>query len=151
MSEKIGAKTGVKISLKFGSYTHHFHYALIFSLKQRKWLGRAHKGTTWAVEYNLLPSRYLLFETDGYKDERGASLKVNLIEVTSEGEIKSLKCLFSDHYVGRPSHPNKILADFIAMRPGYHGCLHIPDTIYTQQELDQILRGELEPLTPPEE
>jgi len=151
MNEKVNIKTGVKISLSFGSYTHHFHYSLFFSLKQRKWLGRAHKGTKWAVEYNLLPSRYLKFTTDGYKDERGASLRVDLVEVTPEGETKIIKCLFSDHYVGRPSHPNKILADFIAMRPGYHGCITIPATVYSQEDVEQILRGELEPLTPPEE
>lgn len=149
--DKNTSTTPVKLSFHFGSYTNHFHYKLLFSLKQRKWLGRAHKGATWAVEYKLLPGRYLLFAVDGYKDERGADLRINLVQVTSEGEVKSEKCLFSDHFVGRPSHKNRILADFIAMRPGYHGCLTIPTVTYSQEDVDQILGGQLEPLTPPEE
>ncbi|MEM3829980.1 MAG: hypothetical protein QXP36_12335 [Conexivisphaerales archaeon] len=116
----------VSISLGFGTYTHRFEYSLLYSIKKMNFVrGNAHKGLSWSVDYRLFPGRYVLLETWGYLDRRGAIVKASLVYINKKGRIKYLESVSAEYIVPARSD-NAALQAFFDALPGYHGLLEIP-------------------------
>ncbi|MEM0198628.1 MAG: hypothetical protein QXK13_06885 [Fervidicoccaceae archaeon] len=116
----------IEVSFPFGTYRNTFEYSLLYSLKKKNFIkGNAHKGLSWSVDYKLFPGRYILFETSGYLDNRGAIIAAHLIYLNEEGEIQILETAEAE-YVVPGSSDNLALRAFFNALPGYHDKLMIP-------------------------
>ncbi|MEM3859273.1 MAG: hypothetical protein QW478_07685 [Candidatus Micrarchaeaceae archaeon] len=143
----------VSVSFNFGTYTHRFEYSLLYSLKKRDFIkGRSHKGLDWAVDYRLLPGRYVLLSTFGYLDNRGSAIKASLVYLNERGKLKTIDTAIGDYVVpGRSENP--VVQAFFDALPGYHDILYIPsvgDKGTGWEEIKQSVFKLTEMLTDPE-
>ncbi|MEM0239796.1 MAG: hypothetical protein QXT00_09245 [Ignisphaera sp.] len=143
----------ISVSLHFGTYTNTFEYELLYSLRKRDFIkGYSHKGLVWAVEYRLLPGRYVLLSTHGYRDSRGAGIKASLVYLNERGKLKTIDSAIGDYVVpGRSENP--VIQAFFDAMPGYHDILYIPSLGGQGTDWEEIKQAVLklsEMLTDPE-
>ncbi|MFH7881054.1 MAG: hypothetical protein QXI09_03555 [Candidatus Aenigmatarchaeota archaeon] len=147
------APKAISVSFNFGTYTNTFEYHLLYSLKKKDFIkGYSHKGLVWAVEYRLLPGRYVLLSTHGYRDSRGAGIKASLVYLNERGKLRSIDTAIGDYVVpGRSENP--VVQAFFDALPGYHDLLYIPsvgDKGTGWEEIKQSVFKLNEMLTDPE-
>ncbi len=129
------------------AYSHTYNFSLLFSLKKKKFVKPWWKKSQ-QLEYHIYPGVYLLISSRGYIHDESMKWSVAIIKVEAKTPGLSRYGVISSTTWETPSKQEEITIPILRDidTPGYHGYPKVDyNKIYSQQEIDELLKGGVDP------